>query len=235
MISRVVPGSAAEAAGLAVGDIITAVGDDDVSSSSALGRSMRSHEGGELLSIEFWRNGSSHQATATLEEQERCALDVGEFMEGFDFAGLSELGLGISEEVMKGLHEALEGQDWGQHFEALKHLNLEGLKSLEGLKVLEGIEGLEGLEILEGLEERMERVQERLKHLEQDLEREVGRKVEREVEQKVKREVEREVRQEKRNRERDLHRAERDRRLKEGIDLEEDGEKSAEDLGTLKL
>ena len=151
MVSRVVKESAAEAAGLAVGDIITHVNGEEVASSGALGRAIRSQEGGTEVDLQFWRQGALRQATATLAEHERCAFDVGELMEGIDFERLGDIDFDFGEDMLEGLREALDGQDWGKHFEGLQHLNLEGL---------------------EGLEERMEQVQERLKVLEQKLEHE---------------------------------------------------------------
>ena len=151
MISRVVEDSAAAEAGLAVGDIITEVEGTSITSSGALGRTIRDREEGESVTIEFWRQGNARSTNANLKTHERCAFDVSSVMDEIDLEELSQLGVGISEEVLKGLQEAFEGQDWAEAFEGLEELNFESL---------------------EGLEERMERVQERLERLEMELEEE---------------------------------------------------------------
>ena len=125
LVSRVVKGGAAEAAGIAVGDIITRIDNEVTGSSGELGRVVRSRQGGELVTVEIFRDGGLQQLTATLAAHERCALDVSQFLNGIA-VDLSDLDLG--------------------------DLDLEGLEALEGLEVLEGLEGLEALEALEGLD-----------------------------------------------------------------------------------
>ena len=163
MLSRVVEDSAAGAAGLRVGDIVTSVANEAITSPSRLGRVIRQQEGGSTVEIEYWRDGVAGQTTATLEERKRCAIDVGEYLQAFDLEQLTGLDLGeidlsgiaidheAIQDAMTTVRDALQSQDWEAH--------LEGLKAID----------------LERIERRMERVQDRLERLEERLEREYGR------------------------------------------------------------
>ncbi len=201
MLSKIVDDSAAAGAGLAVGDVVTRVGGEEIASVSRLGRAVRSREGGETVEIEYWRDGEPGTAVATLEARERCSFDIGDSLRAIELkelsglsglSGLSELGshgLEIGAEAMESALEALRDQDWEEHFRGLEEIDLERI------------------------EERMERVQERLERLEERLERDYGREVER-AERALERERERAERTLERERERaeqERARAERDR------------------------
>ena len=71
MVGKVVDDSPALRAGLQVGDIVTAVGDQPVASASALAHAIRSREDGETVVLEVWRDGRVQKIDATLEERER--------------------------------------------------------------------------------------------------------------------------------------------------------------------
>jgi len=173
MVGRVVEDSPAAAAGLTVGDILTRVDGEPVASAGELGRAIRGKEGGEVVTLDYWRDGKLEQATATLEAKDRCAFDVGHFMEGmdfdfnFDFEELGDLGVEVS-------GEAIESA-------------LEGLRNIDWEKQLEGLEDID----LERMEREMERVQRRLEELEIRIERQQERYSER-VERREERERERE-------------------------------------------
>ena len=221
MLSKIVEDSAAEAAGLAVGDIITRVEGDEITSAGRLGRAIRGRQGGDAVEIEYWRDGEMHYTTATLQERERCTFDIGDSLRAIeiedlpDLSELGELGVEIGGEALESALEALRDQDWEMHFEGLKEIDMERI------------------------EERMEEVQERLERLEERLERKYGREIERaerdmeravrERERAVRRELghieheeERAVREleraerERARAERDRERAERDREDGEG-------------------
>ncbi len=207
MLSKIVGDSAAEAAGLAVGDIVTRVDDDEISSISRLGRAIRHREGGDAVEIEYWRDGEMHRATATLTANERCSIDIGDTLRELrieDLPAIGQLGIEIGGEALEStletLREALAGQDWETHFEGLEEIELERI------------------------EERMEQVQERLERLEERLERDFGRELERaerELErarerserdrERAEREVQREVERAEQERERAEREAERER------------------------
>ena len=140
------------------------------------------------MEIEYWRDGRPERVTATLKERERCSFDIGDSLRAIELDELPELGrLGfeIGGEALESALEALRNQDWEEHFQGLKEIDLERI------------------------EERMERVQERLERLEERLERDYGRQLER-----AERELERARERSERDRaraERDRERAERER------------------------
>jgi hypothetical protein len=72
MVSKVLEDSAALEAGLEVGDIISAVDGEAVSSPGELATLIRSHEGGETVVIEAWRDGKVLQLLTTLGESDNA-------------------------------------------------------------------------------------------------------------------------------------------------------------------
>ncbi len=69
LVSKVVEDSAAAAAGVLVGDILTLVDGETVASQGQLLRAIRSREPGVAVVLELWRDGSVRSVTATLGEQ----------------------------------------------------------------------------------------------------------------------------------------------------------------------
>ena len=67
-IRSVSQGSAAEAAGIAVGDIITALAGEEVESMEALKFALRSHRAGDTTTITIWRNREFIELTITFAE-----------------------------------------------------------------------------------------------------------------------------------------------------------------------
>lgn len=65
-IDSVVQGSPAAAAGLAQGDVITKVDDEEVSSGDGLILAVRSHHVGDIVTITYYRGGSEHTVQVTL-------------------------------------------------------------------------------------------------------------------------------------------------------------------------
>jgi putative serine protease PepD len=65
-ISAVTAGGAAEAAGLTVGDVITAVGDQKVESADALIAAVRSSTPNTAVTVTYTRDGDSGTASVTL-------------------------------------------------------------------------------------------------------------------------------------------------------------------------
>lgn len=159
LVGKVIEDSAAAAAGLKVGDIITRVGEQSIGSTADLGRAVRNKEKGDSTSIEFWRSGSRRQAEATLQADERCAFDIGSALSEVDWSELEAMGSEISREAvqsaLEGVRHAFEGVEWEEHFKELQEIDLEGL------------------------EERLHRVNERL----QDLEKELEQRLEKEMSQ----------------------------------------------------
>ena len=69
MVSKVIDDSPASRAGVQVGDIISAVDGETVSSGRDLTRAISSREDGEATILEVWRDARVETLTATLEER----------------------------------------------------------------------------------------------------------------------------------------------------------------------
>jgi len=67
-VRSVNPGSAAQKAGLLVGDIITQIGDTEVDSMEALRFAMRKYKAGDTANITVWRSGDVFELTITFDE-----------------------------------------------------------------------------------------------------------------------------------------------------------------------
>ena len=80
MVGRVEPGSPAARAGLEVGDVVTAIGDEPVHDSWGLSGEISSREGSELVEMTLVRAGKRRQIGATLERREREGVDVGRWI-----------------------------------------------------------------------------------------------------------------------------------------------------------
>lgn len=68
-VEAVLEGSAADKAGLKVGDIITAVDGATVTTTKELSAAMNSHKAGDTVTLTVYREGKSVTVTATLDEQ----------------------------------------------------------------------------------------------------------------------------------------------------------------------
>ncbi len=69
LVSAVRPGSPAEKAGLAAGDVVTGVGRVEVRTLADLGVALRSHRPGDVVEVRFQRGGQAHRVEATLGER----------------------------------------------------------------------------------------------------------------------------------------------------------------------
>jgi len=67
-VRSVSQGSAAENAGIGTGDIITALGDEEVDSMQDLRFALRNHRAGETTTITVWRSGEYLELTITFDE-----------------------------------------------------------------------------------------------------------------------------------------------------------------------
>lgn len=75
MVSKVLPDSPADKAGVQVGDIISGVDNEDIKSGRALAREIRSREEGDTVDLEVWRDGKLEKLTAGIEKRDTSLLD----------------------------------------------------------------------------------------------------------------------------------------------------------------
>jgi S1-C subfamily serine protease len=66
LVTEVVPGTAADAAGLKSGDVITAVNGEPVADIPSLTQIIRKRQLGDTVSVEFVREGTPHRADVVL-------------------------------------------------------------------------------------------------------------------------------------------------------------------------
>jgi membrane-associated protease RseP (regulator of RpoE activity) len=88
LVGEVEAGSPAARAGIEVGDVITMVGGERVSSTRDVSRRIRDKKGGEAVDVEIVRGRSPRKVTVTLEErksQERT-IDLGDLDDHADHA-----------------------------------------------------------------------------------------------------------------------------------------------------
>jgi putative serine protease PepD len=68
LVGGVVDGAPAAQAGLAEGDVITKVGDTNITNATDLTAAIRTYKPGDKVTITYTRNGDSHTADVTLAE-----------------------------------------------------------------------------------------------------------------------------------------------------------------------
>ena len=152
MVSRVEPDGPAAKAGVAVGDILTAVDGESVRGTWDLTRRIRRHEDGDSVSLEVYRAGKARTLNATLEERERRLLDVAPFVHGRSHPGMDgDFDFKVVGPAMEELRGLLDDPERRQ--------NLRLLRDRES-------------ELQQKLEQRLKELEKRL----QDLEKQLGDK-----------------------------------------------------------
>lgn len=164
MVGQVVEGSAAEQAGLRVGDILTRVDGRDIHGGWDVSNALANVDGGSVVDVEYWRDGTRTALAVTLGEKETCQLDLSMHLDGLsnlEHLDLGNLpGLELSAEALETALEAIQDIDWEDSLRGLEDLRLEGLEGLD--------------EQMEDLRHRMEELHERMaienEHLGRDME-----------------------------------------------------------------
>ena len=158
MVAKVEEGSPAEGGGIRVGDILTVVDGEDVTSGRALSSMVRKKKKGDTVSIELMRDGRLEVATVTLDERE------GYFSYGP--GNYSFIGPQGGPVVVPDLDFTMEWNEESRHAfeEAMSELR-ERMQSGEWREKLRSIESLN----LGEIQERMREVEQRLKELEGEL------------------------------------------------------------------
>ena len=166
LVSRVEEAGPAEAAGIQVGDILSAVDGEAIESGRQLSRHIRKKDEGDAVTIELYRNGGLESYPVTVAKRERRVLDLAG---GFRFFGNRDED--ADHEVFistPGLH--LDGESFEAFREAMKRLG-DRFESKEWQERLKRFRALD----FGAIQERMEEVEERLEELEQEL-AEAGKK-----------------------------------------------------------
>ena len=89
-IAEVVPGGAADRAGIRTGDILINVGGTDVSSIVMLSRALRDYKAGDTAIVTVYREGKLVRMELTFDEKPReqsgdASLPEGDFQEWYDY------------------------------------------------------------------------------------------------------------------------------------------------------
>ena len=167
LVSLVEEGGPAEAAGIQVGDILSAVDGDAVATVRQLSRRIRKRDEGDVVTIELYRNGLQSYPV-TIAKRERPVLDLAG---GYRFFGEKDMDGDADHDVFistPGLH--LDGESFEAFRDAMKGLE-DRFESEEWQERLKRFSDLD----LGAIQERMEEVEERLAELEQEL-AEAGKK-----------------------------------------------------------
>ncbi|MEM1182331.1 MAG: PDZ domain-containing protein [Acidobacteriota bacterium] len=140
MIGKIVDDSAAQRAGLAVGDIVTRVDGRTIEGAWDLTAAIRESEGGDTVMVEYWRDGQVNQQSVTLDARETCTFDMSSVASSLEelketLPGLHMRGLAISEGAMEEVMESLRDIDWEEHLGRFEAIHVEGLE--ERMKELE--------------------------------------------------------------------------------------------------
>lgn len=145
LISRIVEESPAAASDLAIGDIISAVDGEDISSPSELARSIGQHETEDTVVLDIWRQGSLRQIQATLVERQRPTVDIRQFrfpeahLEALELSqaqleGAIELKTETLNMAIEKLNQELESAEWHERVHTFKQHQGDLIERIEVLE-----------------------------------------------------------------------------------------------------
>jgi hypothetical protein len=123
LVARIVEESPAAQSDLEVGDIISAVDGEDVTSPADLARTIAQHDSGDAVDLEIWREGRVHNVQSTLAQRERPWIDIRELhlpevrLEGWEWSddaleGAIELETETLNQAIERLNEELDSPEW---------------------------------------------------------------------------------------------------------------------------
>jgi Do/DeqQ family serine protease len=146
LVNEVVPGSAAETAGIEAGDIITRVDGESVSNANDLRTTIGLLRSGDKVKLDVLREGKSRKLTATLTElastQQVSAGEIHPALEGAELSNLSEdvRGMGSGavrvDAVAPGSPAALRGLEEGDLIVTVNRVRVRTLEEMR--EVAEG-------------------------------------------------------------------------------------------------
>jgi len=79
LVAGVTPEGPADVAGVKVGDVITSIDGEEVTTFSSLARKIRQKSGGDVVELEIYRDESPLVLTATIEERSRSEVEMSNF------------------------------------------------------------------------------------------------------------------------------------------------------------
>jgi hypothetical protein len=161
LISRVTEESPAAAAGIEVGDILTALDGEGLESPADLVHGIARHESGDTVDLEIWRGGRMQQIPATLAEREGRWVDIRQFhipeghIESIELPDIEmheaiELDSQTLNRAIERLNEEMSSPEWHERIQYFR----------------EHQSGL--MEKIELLERRLEELEEQLEELPED-------------------------------------------------------------------
>lgn len=175
LVARVEEDSPAAAAGIQVGDVLTAVDGKPIAGPPSLALAVREKKAGESVNVDFLRDEAALSASVAVEERDRTVMDLAQFevaipeiapfpgiesleSHGFVFApnGRMELDEGAMrafEDAMRDLEDRFDSDEWKEKMKRFQELDLGKVQ------------------------ERMKEVEERLRKLEAELDKEGKKKL----------------------------------------------------------
>jgi hypothetical protein len=176
LVAKVEEGSPAAAAGIQVGDVLTAIDGEPIEGPRSLAIAIRGKKTGESVNVDFLRDRGTISASVAIEERDRTVIDLAEFdfalpeiaplpgegplVGGPDFVfatpgmrlKLNEESLRAFEEAMRELEGRFESEEWQEKLKRFRELDMGKIQ------------------------ERMKEVEERLRKLESELDQEGKKK-----------------------------------------------------------
>jgi hypothetical protein len=150
IVSKVLKDSPAAKAGIEVGDILTAIDGEEVSTSREVARTIRRKSEGDVVEVELRRNRSSKKVNATIEERQRSEINLAEVVmedcDEFDFDVDVQLDEESIREAVEDATRHFRSPEWRSHWRWLERFDDESLQ------------------------EKLKELEERLKELEKELE-----------------------------------------------------------------
>jgi len=131
LVAKVVEESPAAESGLQVGDIISAVDGDDITSPSELARTIGHLDSGEVIDLEVWREGQIRNVQSTLVERQGPRVDIRQFRlpEGrladrewsdAELEGAIELETETLNRAIERLNQELDSPEWHERVHLFK-------------------------------------------------------------------------------------------------------------------
>jgi membrane-associated protease RseP (regulator of RpoE activity) len=176
LVAKVEEGSPAAAAGIEVGDVLTAVDGKPIAGPQSLALAIREKKAGDSVNVDFLRDEGGLSASVAVEERDRRVIDLAEFEvaipEIAPFSGARRLDPGEHVFFSPGEQLALDEEALRAFEEAMR--DLEGrFESEEWQEKLKRFREMDFGKI----QDRMKEVEDRLRKLEEELDQEGKKKL----------------------------------------------------------